>query len=114
MNKIVGYPPNPLNPSNPPNLPSPPSPLHPSNPCLYPSNLRFKDSQTLKCKDMSNVQISYSHIKTELTKRSIWYFLCMLLVTVFHSLSICFSISRRTRAQKGFVRPSDHFHQFFA
>ena len=37
----------------------------------------------------------------------------LFLRSVFHSLWIYFSISKPARVQKGFVRPTDHCHQFF-
>ena len=48
----------------------------------------------------------------ELTKCGIWYFLCMLLIISF-TLNLFQHISRPERVQKDFVRPTDHFRQFF-
>ena len=49
----------------------------------------IQKEKTLRCKNLSDVQISYSDIgkikneNTDLTKSGIWYLLCMLLIILF-------------------------------
>ena len=72
----------------------------------------------LSFKNLSDVQISYTDVEKmkygnkESTQFGIWYLLCMLLIISF-TLNLFQHIIRPARVRKGFVRPTDHFHQFF-